>query len=159
MTYDIYLSSLLSLILIWSLVFHSFIFSACLTVVKAVILILKHATLLCLSTFLSSSSALTQVEQTYREANIDLNIREFLNASPQENFIELHAGFIMAARLGLFIASVKIISHQVCVEPMSLDHLVPSQSSINMHVQRKRDHWFKQFLHKSISMPKLKKDW
>ena len=111
MAYDIYLSSLSSLVLIWSLVFHSFVFSAYLTVVKAVILILKHATLLCLSNFLSPSSALTQVEKNYREANIDLNIQEYLDASPQEHSIEPHAGFIMATHIGLFFSSVKIISH------------------------------------------------
>ena len=111
MAYDIYLSSLSSVVLIWSLVFHSLIFSAYLTVIKAVILILKHATLLCLSNFLTPSSALTQVEKKYREANIDLNIQEYLDASPQEHSIKLHARFIMAAHLGLFIASVKIISH------------------------------------------------
>ncbi len=111
MAYNIYLSSLLSLVLICSLVFHSIIFRAYLTIFEAVILILKHATLLCLSNFLSSSSALTQVEQNYQEANIDLIIQEHLDASSQECSIELHASFIMAAHLGLFIASVKIISH------------------------------------------------
>ena len=111
MAYDIYLSSPSLLVLLCSLVFCSFIFSAYLTVIKAVILILKHATLLSLSNFLSPSSALTQVEKKYQEANIDLNIQEYLNASPQEHSNELHASFIMAAHLGLFIASVKIISH------------------------------------------------
>ena len=42
---------------------------------------------------------------------MDLNIQEYLDASPQEHSIELYAGFIMAAHLGLFIASVEIISH------------------------------------------------
>ena len=111
MAYNIYLSSLSSLVLIWSLVFHSFVFSAYLTVIKAVILILKHATLLCLSSFLYPSSALTQVEKNYQEANIDVNIQEYLDASPQQHSIEPHAGFIMAAHLGLFISSGKIISH------------------------------------------------
>ena len=111
MAYDIYLSSPLLLVLICSLVFYSLIFSAYLTVVKAVIIILKHATLLCLSNFLSSSSALTQAEKNYQEANINLNIQEYLDASPQEHSIELYAGFIMTAHLGLFIVSIKIISH------------------------------------------------
>ena len=105
-------SSLLLVVLICSLVFFSIIFRAYLTVKAAVIIILKHATSLCLSSILSSSSALTQVEQKYQEANIDLNIQQHLDASSsQEHSIELHVGFIMAAHLGLFIASVKIISH------------------------------------------------
>ena len=112
MTYIIYLSSLWPLVLIYSLVFHFIIFRAYLTVVAAVILILKHATLLRLSSVISSLSALTQVEQNYQEANIDLSIQQHLNASSsQEHSIELHVGFIMAAHLGLFIASIKIISH------------------------------------------------
>ena len=112
MAYNIYLSSLLSLVLICSLVFHSNIFRAYLTVVTAVILILKHATSLCLSSILSSLSALTQVGKNYEEANIDLNIQQHLDASSsQEHSIELHVGFIMAAHLGLFITFVKIISH------------------------------------------------
>ena len=114
MAYDIYLSSLSSLVLICSLVFHSIIFRAYLTVVTAVILILKHATLLHLSHSLTSSLALTQVEQNYQEANIDLNIQQHLDASSQksqESSIELHVGFIMSTHLGLFIATVMIISH------------------------------------------------
>ena len=107
MAYNIHLSSLSSLVLICSLVFHSINFRAYLTVVAAVILILKHATSLCLSSILSSLSALTQVEQNYQEANIDLNIQQHLDASSSlENSMKLHAGFIMAAHLGLFIASV-----------------------------------------------------
>ena len=75
---------------------------------------MKHATLLHLSHCLSTSSAVTQAEQNYREANIDWDIQQHLDASSQESqehSIELHAGFIMAAHLGLFIASVMIISH------------------------------------------------
>src|SRR5258708_23001158 len=101
MAYDIYLSSLSSLVLICSLVFHSIIFRAYLTVVEAVILILKHATLLCLSSFLYSSSALIQVEQNYQEANIDLKIQQYLKASSQEHSIKHYVGFIMATDIGL----------------------------------------------------------
>src|SRR5260370_18710454 len=97
MTYDIYLSSLLSLVLICSLVFHSIIFRAYLTVVKAVILILKHATLMCLSNFLSSSSALTWADQKYREENIDLIIQQHLDSYSHDHSIKLHPGFIIAA--------------------------------------------------------------
>ena len=78
---------------------------------KAVILILRHATFLRLSN-LSSESALTRGELAYREANIDLRIQQYLRASSQERSIEQFVGFIMATEIGLFfLASVKIISH------------------------------------------------
>ena len=90
-------------------------FRVYLTVVEAVILILKHATLLRLSNFISSSSTLTQVEQNYQEANISLKIQQYLDASPQEHSIELHAGFIMATHFGLFIlASIQVNSLSWC---------------------------------------------
>jgi len=80
--------------------------------VEAVILILKHATFLRLSD-LTSESAITRAELDYREANIDLKIRQYLTASSQEHSVEQFAGFIMATDIGSFIlASVKIISHQ-----------------------------------------------
>ncbi|KAI9457261.1 hypothetical protein BJY52DRAFT_1273678 [Lactarius psammicola] len=63
--------------------------------ILAVILILKHATFLCLS-HLSPQLALTQAELDYREANIDLKIQQYLTISLQEHTVELFAGFIMA---------------------------------------------------------------
>ncbi len=79
---------------------------------EAVILILKHATFLRLSDS-TSESAITRAELDYREANIDLKIRQYLTASSQEHSVEQFAGFIMATDIGLFIlASVKLISHQ-----------------------------------------------
>jgi hypothetical protein len=79
--------------------------------VKAVILILKHATSLHLLDF-SRESALTQADLAYQEANIDLNIQQFLAASSQEHSVQLFAGFIMATDIGLFIlASGTKISH------------------------------------------------
>jgi hypothetical protein len=78
---------------------------------KAVILILKHATSLCLL-INSSESALTQAELAYQEANIDLKIQQFLAASSQEHSVQLFAGFIMVTDIGLFIlASGTKISH------------------------------------------------
>ncbi|KAH9023331.1 hypothetical protein EDB85DRAFT_327348 [Lactarius pseudohatsudake] len=82
---------------IWPLVLFQFILSTVhLAFIEAVIIILKHATPLRLSK-LSPTSALTQVELEYREANIDSKIRQHLTASSsQEHFVELHASFIMA---------------------------------------------------------------
>jgi hypothetical protein len=69
---------------------------------KAAILILKHATSLCLLRN-SSKSAITQAELAYQEANTDLKIQQFLAASSQEHSIELFARFIMFTDIGLFI--------------------------------------------------------
>jgi hypothetical protein len=94
-------------------------------VVEAVILILKHATVLLISKLLPKS-ALTHAELGYQEANIDLKIQQYLAASSQECSIEQLASFIMATDFGGFIlVSVKIICHQVCTESS-----VPSQSSV-----------------------------
>jgi hypothetical protein len=87
-----------------------------LTIVEAVILILKHATSLLLSNLLLPESALTHAELEYREANIDLKIQQLLEASSQEHTVKFFAGFIMATDIGLFILvsvkqAVKIISH------------------------------------------------
>ncbi|KAH9005538.1 hypothetical protein EDB86DRAFT_1454797 [Lactarius hatsudake] len=63
--------------------------------ILAVILILKHATLLRLSN-LSPISALTNAELDYRAADIDVNIQQYLMTSSQEHSVELFAAFIMA---------------------------------------------------------------
>jgi len=63
--------------------------------VLAVILILKHATFLCLLG-LSPQVALTHTELAYQEANIDLKIQQFLTASSHEYSVQLFAHFIMA---------------------------------------------------------------
>ena len=89
---------------------------------------------------------------------MDLNIQQHLDASSHEYSIELLAGFIMSTHLGLLFLH---LFRLFLIEFMFLDHLVPSQSSVNTHVQRKRDHWFKQlFLHRSqaVSVPNLKKN-
>ena len=69
---------------------------------EAVILILKHATLLRVSDGVSEE-ALTQVEQDYQKANIDLKIQEHLKEVPPEDFVEQFASFIKATEIGLFI--------------------------------------------------------
>ena len=75
-----------------------------------IVTILKRATFLRLSN-LSSKSALTRAELDYREANIDLKIRQYLTGSSQEHSVESFAGFIMATDMVRFIlVFVKIIS-------------------------------------------------
>ncbi|KAH9054697.1 hypothetical protein EDB87DRAFT_1688996 [Lactarius vividus] len=77
------------------------------------ILIFKHATLLRLELGLEglfSASAITQAELDYRQANIDLKIREHLTGSSQDSD-KLSASFLMATDIGSFtLASVKLIS-------------------------------------------------
>jgi len=67
--------------------------------ILAVILILKHATLLHLFN-LPVLSALTHADLAYQRANIDLKIQQHLRASSQpssqEQSVQLFAGFIMA---------------------------------------------------------------
>jgi uncharacterized protein YqgC (DUF456 family) len=80
-----------------------------LTFVKAVILILKHATLLRLSN--SLQSALTYAELDYQKANIDMAIQQYLMTSASEHSVEQSAAFIMGTDIGLFILpSVTFIS-------------------------------------------------
>ena len=79
---------------------------------KAVILILKHATSLSLLD-LPPESALTCAELDYQESNIDFKIQEHLKASSQEHSVQQFAAFIMATDIGWFFpASVKIIIYQ-----------------------------------------------
>jgi hypothetical protein len=102
--YDIYLFSSLSTILAISicfLVFHTFLFRVYLTLVKAVTLILKHATLSRIS--MSPKSALTNAEQKYQKANIDVTIQQHLTACAAEQSEEQFVSFIMSTDIGLFI--------------------------------------------------------
>ena len=84
-----------------SLVFHVFIFRVYLTLVKAVTLILKHATFL--SASMSSKSALTNAEQKYRKGNIDVTIQEYLTACAAKQSVEQFVGFIMSTDISLFV--------------------------------------------------------
>ena len=75
-----------------------------LTIVKAVILILKHATFLRLSWLFSDpTKALIHAEQDYQEANIDWTIQQHLEASPYKHSVTHVLGFIMATDIGLFL--------------------------------------------------------
>ena len=110
LTYDIYLSSSSSkklAILICSLVFHVFIFRVYLTLVKAVTLILKHATLL--RTSMSAKSALTIAELNYQKANVDVTIQQHLTACAAEQSVEQFVDFVMSTDIGLFILFVTSI--------------------------------------------------
>ena len=79
---------------------------------KAVVVILKHATLLRLSN-IPPGLALTQADLEYQEANIDSKICEHLMGSSEVQSIELFAEFIMATDIGWsLLASLTIISHQ-----------------------------------------------
>ncbi|KAH8991568.1 hypothetical protein EDB92DRAFT_1860902, partial [Lactarius akahatsu] len=89
------------------------------SLLQALILIFKHATFLRLDG-LSSESALTRAELDYREANIDLKIRQHLTGSSQDS-VEVSASFLMAT------------------------DIEPSRSSANVHVHGK-EHWFKRLL-------------
>ncbi|KAH9019605.1 hypothetical protein EDB83DRAFT_124610 [Lactarius deliciosus] len=101
--------------------------------ILAVILILKHATLLRLSD-LSPESALTHAELDYRAANIDVNIQQYLMASSQEHSVELFAAFIMA-----------------------IDILPSNSLATDIIKHRGKEHWFKRvFQRKSISLPTLR---
>lgn len=91
-------------IIIWSLVIHFIISRVYLTFLKAVILILKHATILRLSDQ-PPKSALTQVELNYQVANIDLEIQQYLEASSQQRSVELSMRFIMATEISKSIVT------------------------------------------------------
>ena len=112
MDYDTYLSSSTPSILvanIWSLVFQSIIFRMYLTFVIAIILLLKHATLLLSG--IPSRSVLTHADQHYQGANMDLKIQEHLAASSQKLSVEQLASFIVANDIGWFpLFCYKLIS-------------------------------------------------
>ena len=102
---------------------------------EAVILILKHATTLQVST-LSAQLALVQAEWDYKDANIDFKIQEHILASSQEPTVQTSAAFLMATNIGwLFLSLLRY--HLIKV-------LEPSQSVVGMHGHGK-DHWFKRF--------------
>jgi hypothetical protein len=68
---------------------------------KAVTLILKHATFLRIS--ISAKSALANAELNYQIANIDVAIQQHLTACASEQSVEQFVGFVMSADIGLFI--------------------------------------------------------
>ena len=96
-----------------------------LTFVKAVVIILKHATQLCLSN-IPPGLALTSVELGYQEANINSKIHEHLMVSSQVKPIETYADFIMATDIGWSLASL--------LHPYLIKLLVSSQSLTGSYV-------------------------
>ncbi|KAN0137574.1 hypothetical protein V8E53_004625 [Lactarius tabidus] len=70
----------------------------------AVILILRHATLLLPSN--ESEAALSQAELDYQESSIDLKIQEYLVAFASED-VSQFAGFIKATEIASSQSSVK----------------------------------------------------
>jgi hypothetical protein len=78
---------------------------------KAVLIILKHATFLRLSN--NRKSALSQANLDYKKANIDLAIQQHLLVYSPKDSVEQCVGFIMATDIGrLVLLSFAITSHQ-----------------------------------------------
>ena len=106
---------------------------------KAVILILKHATFLRLSN-LSAKSALTLAELDYQEANVDLTVQQHLAVPSQEHSVDIFVAFIMATDIGLSI--------------LSFSHIVVSHQTLVHGNSHSRGHWFKRlFRHCSVFFP------
>ena len=76
---------------------------------KAVTLILKHATLLQAS--ILQEAALTNVDLDYQRANIDGSIQQYLTACASDVSVEQFAGFIMGTEIGLFILVTCSLCH------------------------------------------------
>jgi hypothetical protein len=91
---------------------YVFIFRICLTFVKVVTLILKHATLLQTSSL--PKVALTNVDLDYQRANIDGSIQQYLTACASDVSVEEFASFIMGTEIGLFIPLPFVISISYC---------------------------------------------
>ena len=96
---------------------------------KAVTLILKHATLL--QTSNEPKAALTNVDLDYQKQNIDKSIQQYLTAHASHLSEEQFAGFIMGTEIGwlillLFITSISyclssvitVLSHYRCLDVM-----------------------------------------
>ena len=80
---------------------------------KAVTLILKHATfLISLSKEPDLNEALTTAELNYQKANIDVTIRQHLKACTSKPSVEQFVGFIMNTDIGLFLSYFFHLSYQ-----------------------------------------------
>ena len=92
------------------MVFDFLILRLYLTFLQVVLVILKHAMFLRDSN--EEESALTLALAAYQQADIDLKIQGFLNASFPEHSVEEVASFIMTTEIGMFIvAFITLISH------------------------------------------------
>ena len=94
---------------------------------KAVTLILKHATLL-QSSYLREE-ALTNADLDYQRANIDGSIQQYLITCASDVSEEQFVGFIMGTEIGLFIlfplspqishcpfSAFSVLSHSRCID-------------------------------------------
>ena len=94
---------------------------------KAVTLILKHATLLRTSNL--PEAALAIVDLNYQRQNIDESIQQFLTAYASDVSVEQFASFIMGTEIGLFIllsfvtlmshypfSDISVLSHYRCID-------------------------------------------
>ena len=79
---------------------------------KAVTLILKHATLLQTSNL--PKAALTNVDLEYEKQNIDESIQQYLTAHASHLSEEQFAGFIMGTEIGWFILLLFVTSISYC---------------------------------------------
>jgi hypothetical protein len=91
---------------------YVFIFRVYLTFVKAVTLILKHATLLQSSNL--PKAALTNADLDYQRANIDGSIQQYLAACTSDVSVDQFASFIMCTEIGLFILLSFVTSISYC---------------------------------------------
>ena len=93
---------------------------------KAVTLILKHATLLRTSNL--PKAALTNVDLDYQRANTDGSIQQYLTACASDVSVEQFAAFIMSTEIGLFIlpfvtsisycpfSDISVLCHYKCID-------------------------------------------
>ena len=104
---------------------------------KAVTLILKHATLLRTSNL--PEAALTNVDLDYQRENIDESIQQFLTACASEVSVEQFAGFIMGTEIGLFILLPFVISISYC--PFSDISILSYYRCVDETVSRNSSCW------------------
>ena len=114
---------------------------------KAVTLILKHATLLRTSNL--PKAALTNVDLDYQRANIDGHIQQYLTTCASDLSVEQFASFIMGTEIGLFIllpsvtpksyhhfSVILVLSHYRCIDNSikQLLQLNPIKSRFNVSI-------------------------
>ena len=80
---------------------------------KAVTLILKHATLLRTSN--PSKGALANADLNYQKANIDESIKKYLIACASELSVEQFVSFIMGTDIGMFFLLSFVTSISYCL--------------------------------------------
>ena len=94
---------------------------------KAVTLILKHATLLRSSNL--PNAALTKVDLDYQRENVDESIQQYLTTCASDTSVEQFASFIMSTKIGLFILLLFVTS--ISYSPFSV---ISALSHYSCHV-------------------------